>query len=186
MIQFNGGLIALDVNSRRTGVAFGNPDSPSPKCLTWALPGCKDDRSADRSFAGLYNSVTELAAMVNPTIVAIEAPFNPQAREEGELQSSHHTVIPLFQLVACARAAAHNAGARVVLGHVQSWRKAFCGHGRPKDPKGATMERCRLLKWDVKNEDEADAAGLWYWAMGTNFPKWSPTPSMFPRQQASG
>lgn len=166
-------LLALDLNSRSCGVAFGGPTDGGPRCVTWRLPGCGDEDKLNRSCAGLYNSISEFSKLIHPDIIAIEATFNPQ-KAEGDSRSNNFTVVSSFSLAAVARAAAQNVGAKVVLTHVQSWRKTFCGHGRPKDPKEATLARCKLLNWSVANDDEGDAAGLWCHEMSLHYRHWSP------------
>lgn len=165
-------LLALDINSKMVGFCFGGPSDSKPRGGSWRLSGCHDDDRLNRSCGALYTSISEFSKLIHPTIVAIEAPFNPQAKETGE--TTHQTVINLFRLEAVARAAGQNAGARVIPVHVQSWRKTFCGNGRPENPKQATQERCRLFGWKFENEDEADAIGVWVHGMSLHFPTWAP------------
>lgn len=176
---FKGGIIALDINSRSVGVAFGDCDSPAPRCTTWLPGGCEDDDALIRSCAGLYNSIVELSKIVHPAFVIVEAPLDIPGRNP-------RTGRALLSLAFVGATAAQNVGARPVLGHVGTWRKHFTGQGRPEDPKGATMERCRILGWTVKNHDEGDASGLWCWGMSKYFPRWSPngTP-LFARKEAA-
>ena len=47
-------------------------------------------------------------------------------------------------------------------------RHHFVGHGRPKNPKRAVLERCRVLGWDVPGHDAADACAVWAWAKATH------------------
>lgn len=164
-------LIALDINSKSVGVAFGAPTDGAPRCVTWRLVGMDSEELLTRSCAGLYNSVSEYGKLLHPAIVAIEAPLNPQALRGT---TTAHIIMGMFSLVAAARAAAHNAGARVVFCQVQSWRKTFCGHGRLENPKEATLARCKLLGWSVQNDDEGDAAGLWCHEMSLHYRHWSP------------
>ena len=166
-------LLALDINSRATGFAFGDEKSSFPRSGTWTTPGCSDDDKLNRTVAALYNSISEISKLIHPQIVLFEAPFNPQSKEKGE--TTHQAVVNLFRLEAVARTAGMNAGARIVKPiAVQTWRKTFCGHGRPENPKEATQARCRLLGWKFNTEDEADAIGLWAHGMSAHFPRWAP------------
>lgn len=166
---FQGGIIALDINSKSTGVAFGDADSPAPRCTTWLPGGCADDDALIRACAGLYNSITELSKIVHPSIIVIEAPLNIPDRDPN-------TGRALLSLAFVAATAAQNVGARPVLGHVATWRKHFIGRGNlpGKEAKAAAIERCRILKWQVKGHDEAEAAGLWCWGMSKYFRHWAP------------
>jgi len=162
------GGIALDINGNRVGVTFGDVDTP-PKHMSWSLFGGEDEPALTRSCGVLYSSTFELCQALRPKIAAIEA-FLPVKRRNPR------TPIILLCLIGAARAAAQNAGVRVVFGHVSTVRVHFIGKGNlPSDEaKAAVMERCRILRWTPQNHDEGDSAALFSWAMATNFPKWSP------------
>lgn len=164
-------LLSLDINSKRVGYGVGGPADPRPRLNTWSLFGCQTEDDLARSCAALYRSISDLSKFIHPAFVYYEAPFNPQGADR---QSNAHTVRGLLSLAAVAMAAGRNAGAQTKPVHVATWRKHFCGQGRPEDPKRVTMDRCRLLGWDVKNDDEGDAAGVWAFGMSLEYPKWSP------------
>lgn len=157
-------VAALDLSSVSTGVAFGSEASDRPHCLTWRMPGASD---LARSCGILLESVSGLFAVSPPAIVIIEAPLYIAGR-------SAHTAKTLMALFGVAMGASHAAGARIIEGNVQTVRRHFVGQSRPDDPKRAVMDRCRQLGWTVRNDDEADAAALWAFAMATNFKKWAP------------
>jgi Holliday junction resolvasome RuvABC endonuclease subunit len=136
--------------------------------MSWTMPGAED---LPRACAAISQSLAELCKMVHPSIVAIEAPLT--------IINSTYGARPAFVLMSlygAAAGAAHSAGARVVDGHIGTWRKAFLGKGNlpGKEAKRLAMERCEKLGWKVENHDEADAAGLWAWAMANNFRQWKP------------
>lgn len=158
-------LLALDIASL-TGWALGGPADGAPRTGTWLLHGL-DDYGLDRSLATLHETVREFCRCHAVEIVAIEAPMTPQGR-------SAHTATALISLVAVARAAVQRHGARLRLVHVQTVRKHFVGQGRPDNPKQAVMDRCRLLGWQFEDDNAADAAALWAYAMSLHYPKWSP------------
>lgn len=172
-------LCALDISSRRTGVAFGGASDGAPRTLHWKMPGGLDTSTLARAAAGLYCSIAELSKIIKPEHIVIEAPLQMPGR-------SAHTSLVLIGLFGAACAAAGNTTARVSTGNVATWRRHFCGHGRPADPKRAVMERCRQLGWQIANDDEADAAGLWCYGMSVHYPKWSPkgTPLFAARRAA--
>jgi Holliday junction resolvasome RuvABC endonuclease subunit len=170
-------LLALDI-AGLCGWALGGPADGAPRTGTWLLHGL-DDYGLDRSLATLHETVREFCRCHSVEIVAIEAPMIPHNR-------SSHTAVALISLVAVARAAAHRHGSRLLLAHVQTVRKHFCGEGRPDNPKLAVMERCRLLGWSAADDNCADAAALWCWAMSKSYPRWSPkgTPMFAERASA--
>lgn len=164
-------IIALDLNSKRCGVACGGERDGAPRCLSWQLFGTATEEDLARSLATLYTSVSELCKLLHPKFLFYEAPFMPH---EGSGHTNAQAIRSGLSLAAIAMAAGRNAGAITKPGHTQSWRKTFVGSGRPENPKEATLARCKLLGWSVKNDDEADAAGLWAHAMSLNYPHWAP------------
>lgn len=164
-------VIALDLNSKRCGVACGGERDGAPRCYSWPLFGMASEDDMARSWAVLYTSISDLCKVIHPRFVYYEAPFNPQ---DGKGHTNAQAIRSGLSLAAIAMAAGRNSGAVTKPGHTQSWRKTFVGQGRPADPKEATLARCRLLGWKVNNHDEADAAGLWAHAMSLHFPKWAP------------
>ena len=164
------GVIALDLNTKSCGVAYGKFDWAAPKLTTWALPGSGDEGALTLAYGRLYASIVGIADLVCPAWVAIEAPFF--FKDDGK--SNAHTLAVLHGLTCVARAAGVNCGAKVNMVAVSTWRKHFTGHGRPKDPKGATLHMCKILGWSPQNDDEGDAAGLWAYEMALRYPKWGP------------
>lgn len=177
-----GGLVSLDINSRRVGVAIGDADSQAPRCFSWSMPGAED---LPRACASISSLLSELCKMEHPAIVVIEAPLTIINSQYGA-----RPAFVLMSLYGAAAGAAHNGGARVVDGNISTWRKSFLGRGNlpGKEAKRLATERCAQLGWKVENHDEADAAGLWAWAMATNFRNWKPqdgTPLFAQRQGAA-
>lgn len=165
-------LLAFDINSNRTAWAFGGPADRCARAGVWHLPGCKTTDDLRRSCKGLHNSISELGRLLHPAFIYLEAPFTPM---HG--RGNAHTTFVLAVLYGAASAAAANTGAVVSDAHVQSWRKAFTGLGRPENPKQATMDRCAQLGWSPKNHDEADAMGIWCHGMLLRYPRWSFKPA---------
>ncbi|BCH33228.1 hypothetical protein MesoLjLc_51580 [Mesorhizobium sp. L-8-10] len=52
----------------------------------------------------------------------------------------------------------------------QTWRKAFLGHGHPKDAKKEAVKMCRRLGIDISSVDCAEAVGVVHWLKGHLFP----------------
>lgn len=134
-----------------------------------------------RCCAILHNSVSGLCAVIHPRIVVIEAPLVLKDRFHGG-----RPLIVLLALYGATLAAASRSGAVCEDAHVQTWRKFFIGHGNMPgvEAKAAAMERCRILGWNAESHDQAEACGIWAFAMATHYPKWSPksTP-LFGRQE---
>lgn len=160
-------LIALDINSERTGYALGGPDDGAPRAAVWTMAGGSD---LPRACGTLYNSIIELSKVFHPRFVVIEAPLPAGAR------GSAHAALVLISLYGAACAAGRNAGATVVPVAVSKWRKHFIGHGNLKGDvaKRMTLDRCRLMRWKAENHDEGDACGVWSWGMATRYRHWAP------------
>lgn len=161
-------ILACDPSCTAFGFALGGPEDAKPRAWTLKLPGA-DPYVLDKTFATAMDTVGLLCRSQKVTICAIEAPIIVMSRD-----SAAHTLAALVGLSAVVRAAAHRAGARVLLAASSTVRKHFVGHGRPDNPKRAVMDRCRLLGWDFTDDNAADAAATWCWAMSVSYPKWVP------------
>lgn len=163
-------LVAIDASTRSTGFAFGGQNDGSPRGGCWVLPGA-DEHVFDLTLSKAAESIGELCRMVRADHLMIEAPLLLVDREH-----SAATAMALIQLTGAIRAAAKRAGAKVHLASVQTVRKHFIGVGNLKrdEAKKAVMDRCRLLGWSVKNDDQGDATAVWAYGMARLYPKWAP------------
>lgn len=159
-------ILACDPSTRRFGLAIGGPENGKPRAFTLALPGA-DELVFDRTLGNAYDTVSLQCRNSGVKIVAIEAPIIISER-------SAHTMTALMQLTGAVRAAAQRAGCKTMLVASSTVRKHFIGHGRHPDPKRAVMDRCRLLGWEVSDDNAADAAATWAYAMSITYPQWSP------------
>jgi len=174
-------ILSLDVNSEQTGFAFGGPDDSVPRGGVWQLPGGKD---LPRACAVLHSSVAGLAGLIHPKVIVIEAPLNRSDR----FHSARSNLVTMA-LYGAALAAGSRAGAVCKDANVQTWRAHFLGKGKGNLPgeeaKAMAMHLCnKVFGWTSATHDEAEAKGIWAWAMATHYPKWSPksTP-LFGRQE---
>ncbi len=161
-----GGLLALDISPKRTGYAFALDErAPAPRASSWTGG---DHGDIPRSCAEIAQSVAQLCGLIKPAVCVIEAPL--QIAHGGF--SSGHIVLLLTSMFGAAAGSAHAAGCRVYPANVQTWRKHFVGAARPQNPKRVTIDRCKLIGWEPKNDDEADAMGLWHYGMSVYFKHW--------------
>lgn len=152
-------LLGLDPSTTRFGFAFGEPNAAAPKSGVWHLPGASD-LVLDRTLKIAFDSVASLCALIKPREVVIEAPIVISDR-------SAHTMVALMQLTGAVRAAALKADARIILVASSTVRKHFVNHGRPENAKKAVMDRCRMLRWEVSDDNAADACATWSWGIGS-------------------
>lgn len=161
-------ILALDI-AGRCGFAFGGPQD-RPHCGAIDLPGL-DDKNRIRSMGGLYSSVLAMVKANGIEGVVIEAPLigimKKNKRDVWTPTSAHGDRV-LTMLSGAAQAAVSNAGAKLIgMPSPQSWRAAVLGNGRPKDPKGAALNYCRLvLKLNLTDHNAAEAGCLWAWGVG--------------------
>lgn len=169
-----GGVLALDISSVRTGVAYGGEESSSPHCLSWIMPGGAD---LARCCSELSQSILSFAGIVHPKIIAVEAALN-------RVDPTHGARVAKVLMYLCGSAfgAGHAAQARVIEGNIQTVRSHFIGNGNlpGEEAKRRVQAQCDKLQWEYKNHDEADAAALWSWTMTNNFKRWTP-PMLFGR-----
>ena len=121
--------------------------------MTYRVPGGGNDLGR----AGLAFSewLYDLASLEKPGLIAIEAPV--LGKSGGKVFTSEL----LVGLAFTADLIAASLNIRAVRAHVQSVRRHLLGNGRPENPKRAVMERCRLLGWSPRDNNEADAMALW-------------------------
>lgn len=163
-----GGIIALDINSTRTGVAFGDADALAPQFASWKMPGGAD---LPRACGELQASLRALIGIVHPRIVAIEAPLQKIDREHGA-----RPAFVLMSLYGAAAGEAHQHQKWVIDGHVGQVRSYFIGSAHFKTDEAAKRIKthCERLGWGIANHDEGDAAALWAWTMAKVNKRWAP------------
>jgi hypothetical protein len=125
----------------------------------------------------LGTSIMQLARLVKPTVIYVEAPFAKIDRHHSE-----QTAIALMQLAGGMRLAAGILQCRIELCAVYNVRKFFIGEGfLSREPaKARVMDRCRELGWSFKDDNQADANALWAYAMAREVQGWRPNaPQLF-------
>ena len=160
-----------------TGVAVGKPGN-APTTWSVSLGKVGDD---DAKFSHALVLTHKLIEEHRPRLLAIEAPV-------GGPKASHL----LIGLVACIRGVARNRGVAVATYPINSIRKHFMGralakrdypalsvYAAQKAMKSEVMQRCRLLGWDVPDDNAADAAALWDFACATSGNQTTPAGGLF-------
>lgn len=175
-------LASFDV-ATVTGWAVGGERDGAPAFGHWELPR-GNDRELNRALGSLYSGVYSICRERHAAIAIIEAPLL-------HIKTSVATSFRLNALAGVARAAAHNADARVDLADVAQVRIYALGRGNghlKRDiAKPLVFQWCRRMGWPVQTEDEADAVAQWAYGMSINYPKWAPraTPLFAPRAPAA-
>jgi hypothetical protein len=154
-------ILALDVSSTATGWAFGYPDArPTSGVTRFADKGATED---EVWFGALRWMNTQLAVL-NPDIVAMEAPFFSSAAGG---QSNPKTMSMLLGLQAVLRTVVKaRMPGRALLVASSSARKTFTGRGvyPAGEAKAAVQRECVARGWIDKADiqpDRCDALCLW-------------------------
>jgi Holliday junction resolvasome RuvABC endonuclease subunit len=155
-------ILAFDI-ARNTGIAVGSTDGEP---VAWSV---NLGKSHEARFSKALQLTASLIIKHQPDLIAIEDVV-------GRAKTPHVNV----GIVACVRGVACNRGIPVLMCPVQTVRKHFVGRAyTAKDFPGLTankareaikaqvMGRCALLGWSVPDDDAADAAAIWDYAMAT-------------------
>jgi Holliday junction resolvasome RuvABC endonuclease subunit len=162
-------LIASFDVATMTGVCVGRPGEARPFITTWNLRG-SDDVDRPRRLSRFYTLCTDLFHEYNPDIVRYEAPmplavmYQRGAREE--------VLLMLRGAIGVLEAASAGSGIHNITSfNVQSARQHFVGRRTfPKGPggkseaKAAVIKMCKLLGFEVANDNEADAVAGWHYS----------------------
>lgn len=156
-------IVSLDI-ATNCGVAVG-VSGGTPRTWTVNLGKAPDERR----FSNALRLAHGLIATHEPDLVTVEAAIG------GPKASAY-----LIGLVACVRGCCANQGVRCENVNLGSVRKHFLGkHYTMRDfpgmrridakraIKGMVMDRCRMIGWEVENDDCADAAALWDYSCAT-------------------
>lgn len=146
-------VLFLDI-ATHTGWCEGEPGG---KPIFGSFRCSKEGDNADK-FAGMFKWVAERCQAFKPRHLFFEAPLARNAT----------TAEALMGMAANAQSAARLCGVySIKRAHVGSVRKFFLPPGSPRSGdavKQATIQRCRELGYEPKNDDEADAIAGWEYA----------------------
>lgn len=170
-------VLAVDCGTVSGAAVDGERGIP---ILTSKRLGAIDADDHGARYAVFEQWLCDLIAVHQPTAFAFESPLVPRG---NNVLTNANTIRFLLGLAAVAELVGTRAGLEVFEANVQQVKRHFAGNGRAD--KTAMMQRCRLLGWNAKNHNEADAAGLWALAKSTLDPKFAPqTTPLFGRTPA--
>ena len=141
------------------GLAWGAGSANAPRFTTWQLPATVDG-DTDDLMATLHRRLSRWLVEERIDILVSEAPMplGAMGRARGA-----HTFVMAFGMKAIIGACASAACVPHYEMPPSEWRKHFLGRGDLKRDiaKQMAMEKCRRMGWDVMNDNEGDACGLW-------------------------
>ena len=154
-------VLALDT-STHTGWAHCTDVAGQPAYGTFDLPGWRRE-SIGASYAALHNFIVGKIRVHDITHLIVERPLTVHAHayDKGKNADLAAALLGFVAVAECV------AGLERIKCHVESpatVRKHFVGNGRPKDPKGAVIARCKQLGWRPRDDNQADALATWDYA----------------------
>ena len=154
-------ILALDV-ATVTGWAAGNRLSNQPSV---GVINLKDGRGIGGKLGLLTRQLSEIVEQYEPEMVIFEQPWL------GSGQRSSQTMRLALSLCAGVELVASWYDVKCLEVPIPTWRKHFIGAGRK--PKGESsnwckvqaQHRCKVLGWGDLTSDQAEACGIWDYAM---------------------
>ncbi len=155
-------ILALDI-ATRTGWAFGSDLGAAP--VTGAIDLSKS-LGIGGKMARLADKLEDLVRDIDPDLIIFEQPIHGVTR-----QGSSNVLRLALALCGTAEMVAFWNKVDVREVPIPTWRKHFIGAGRapkgehPKWCKRQAQHRCKVLGWGDLSDDQAEAAGIWDYAM---------------------
>lgn len=160
-------IAGLDIAST-VGVCVGKPGTQTPlifhERFDKPIKGKRPPHEA--RFSRMMMLTRLLIVDHGVTFIGIEAPIKLKTDNRNNLQL-------LYGLIACAQGFAYSQGVETRVIEIGDIDRAFLGavskDGRDAR-KRAIARQCKLLRFDPKTSDEADACAVWWAACGYQRP----------------
>lgn len=168
-------VIAFDL-ATATGWACGAPDA-EPRFGTKMLPKTGDE--IGRFLVAFEDWLNDMITVEDPALVVFEAPI---LRRGG---GNPIVARKLMGLANCVETICYRRDVSCRQAHLATVKKSFTGSGRAE--KAEMIAAARRWGWDVRNDNEADALGLWTLAVRFRDPEtYKRRFGMGPLQAAAG
>lgn len=149
-------ILALDL-ATVAGFAIGRPSDPNPRFGSFRC--ARPQGSLGAVYRGLSGWLRHTLSQEQIELLVFEAPMQ-QSIMLGRTNAT--TARVLIGLCAIAEEIAYGAGIDCREAAIADIRRHFIGeHLRSARAKAATIEACRRIGWNPKNDNEADALALW-------------------------
>jgi hypothetical protein len=158
-----GPILTLDI-ATNTGVALGEPGAGLPDLSTVRFG--EAGASLEASFAQAIAWAEDRLLLWKPRLIVFEAPMAPSFVRG---HTNANTIRKLMGLAAVIGGMAHRLGFyNIAEAEVSDIREHFLGKRkiRRSEAKAQTLRRCREIGLKPKNDNEADAAALWFFTAG--------------------
>jgi hypothetical protein len=157
-------LLSLDL-ATKTGWAFGTTEAGDPVSGVLSLP--KTGVELGPYLNDFAQWLNRLCIEHDVEQIVYEEPIMPM----GSIRKD--TLMKLYNLAGTAERVAHHRKVPVRSVDAGTWKKFFCGRGgfgkstKPYPP----IIKCREYGWQPKDDNEADAIGLWFYGCAVLSPK---------------
>lgn len=149
-------LLALDLSTVRVGWALGAPDCERPRFGGFEPRGVE----IPRKLSSVRGWLMDMLDTNDVAYLAYESQF---------IGANATTGMTLVQLGGVVEQAADERRVPVGTVAISSWKKELTGHGSAS--KQDVMSVIRSRGWEPKSQDEADAIGVWLYAVKCKSPK---------------
>jgi len=173
-------ILGLDPSSVATGWAVGPPGSV-PVFGTYKPPRAADTADYGPFLDGTRTFLSEMITRHRVTHVHFEQPFMPRPgikwvrnKKTGRMtpvaviESNIHTLRKLYAVTGVIELICGDHNVDCSETNIGKWRSWFFTRDQDgKKPRGkpalkaAAIAQCRVCGWDVQNDNEADACGIW-------------------------
>lgn len=158
-------MLALDL-ATKLGWAYGDTEAGEPVSGSFQLP--KSGVELGPFLAAYGQWLQPMVQKHGIEIIVMEEPIMPN----GMTQMA--TLLKLYNLIGTTERGAYAWAVPVRQVPASTWKKYFCGKGnvgkstKPYPP----IVRCHELGWEhIKDDNEADALGLWCYSAGVISPR---------------
>jgi len=159
-------ILALDLASV-VGFAIGRPSDPIP--VFGSFRCAPPQASLGAVYHGLSRWLVSTIASEKISLLVFEAPIAPSFLKG---KTSAHTARVLIGLCAIAEEIAFDLRIECREAQVRDVRAHFIGGNFKRErAKALTIEACKRLGWNVRNDNEADSCALWNYQCSIFDPK---------------
>jgi Holliday junction resolvasome RuvABC endonuclease subunit len=151
-------ILAIDFSKSRTGVCFGRPGQrPTLSSKSFAK---WEGATLDEAAAGVIQWLPEVLSVYKPDLIALEAALPPIASRD---QISARLALGADFMI---KGAAKIRGIRCFEIHGNTWKSAILGSGNlpSSQAKKKSLQLCRGMGLEPKDDNEADAYAIWLYA----------------------
>lgn len=150
-------LLALDLSTVRVGWTLGAPDCETPRFGGFEPP---KDAEPGRKLTKIREWLVGMLQVNDVAYIAYESQF---------IGANATTGMVLVQLGGVVEQVADQFGVPIGTVAISSWKKELTGHGTASKPDVMAVIKGR--GWVPKSQDEADALGVWLYAVKCKAPR---------------